>query len=63
MSASVSDGSVFDDGAWRAPGVDALPRESGCLSGAGGFGGMEPDDVEVVDGFGMPVLPPDHTED
>ncbi|WP_460704977.1 hypothetical protein, partial [Myceligenerans halotolerans] len=60
-------GSVFDEGTGRVPGIGALPGQAGRAGHLDGIG-TEPaasqfDDVEVVDGFGMPVLPPDHTED
>ncbi|RPF20279.1 HNH endonuclease signature motif containing protein [Myceligenerans xiligouense] len=69
-------GSVFDDGAGHVPDVGAPFRgsEGEAFDGgafdaaefdangfdADGFDGLE--DVEVVDQFGLPVRPPDHTE-
>ncbi|MBL0887660.1 HNH endonuclease signature motif containing protein [Myceligenerans indicum] len=58
-------GSTSDNVAERMPAGD-LPRGAACTGRPGGIGGNPDqdafDDLEVVDEFGLPILPPDHTE-
>ncbi|MBE1874902.1 HNH endonuclease signature motif containing protein [Myceligenerans pegani] len=54
------DDGVFDDGAARTPGSFDLRSPDSCAPDPCAPGAFE--DVEVVDEFGLPVLPPEHTE-